>query len=614
MYRELVEHPDFVPKDLRGGIDFRRWHDRGRIWRVRTKEAGRHEGSTARRPRLSQASVRDLVPLLGHPVGWWRDTAQRLLVERRDTSAVPLLKDLLRHAADPLARLHALWTLSGLAALDASDLARAARDDDAVREHALRAVRADRALAKAVSTDVVASLAQDPSRRVRLQAALLLGDRARGDPPAMRGLVGLATRDASDPWMRLAILGGLGETALPFLREWVAARPDLLGSPSSEQARLIEEAAGIVGVRRKDDELASFLELVGPGGRGGESRPPSLIGRLALLSGLGAGLDRSGLSLHAWLASPPVRSKAEASRLASLWPAARALALSGEPAERRRIGLEALVHGRPDEAGEIIPTLLGRTQPAAVQSAATRAVGKVGRPELAARAIESWDELALGTRRELLGTMTAMPALAAALVGALERQMIAPVELDPASRDALLRVSDPAVRKCVEALLARAAPADRSTVIARYQPSLSLAGDPRRGAELFAKNCQTCHQHQGQGHKVGPDLSGIAGRPPSVLLSDILDPNRDVAPDFVALTVATERGQVVSGLLAEETASSLKLRKAEGVEETLLRSEIAELRSSGRSLMPEGIEQTLSPQEMADLLAFLRSPSQAGSR
>ena len=144
-------------------------------------------------------------------------------------------------------------------------------------------------------------------------------------------------------------------------------------------------------------------------------------------------------------------------------------------------------------------------------------------------------------------------------------------------------------------------------MVARYQAALRLPGDAARGAGLFAKNCQTCHQHQGQGHRVGPDLSGIAGRPPAVLLSDILDPNREVAPDFVALTVATHRGAVLSGLLAEETGSSLKLRKAEGIDETILRTEIAELRSSGRSLMPEGLEQTLSPQEMADLLAFLRS-------
>ena len=143
-------------------------------------------------------------------------------------------------------------------------------------------------------------------------------------------------------------------------------------------------------------------------------------------------------------------------------------------------------------------------------------------------------------------------------------------------------------------------------MLARYQAALQARADDRRGAAVFAKNCQTCHQHQGQGHRVGPDLSGIAGRAPDALLSDILDPNRDVAPDYVDALARHPRGQVVSGLLAEETATTLKLRRAEGVEETLLRSEIDELRSTGQSLMPEGLEQTISLQEMADLIAFLR--------
>ena len=124
------------------------------------------------------------------------------------------------------------------------------------------------------------------------------------------------------------------------------------------------------------------------------------------------------------------------------------------------------------------------------------------------------------------------------------------------------------------AVLAKFAPPQRSAVLDRYQPALKLAGDPVRGQAVFVKNCQTCHQRQGQGHRVGPDLSGIAGRAPDQLLSDILDPNKNVEPDFIVLAAATRRGQVYSGLLAEETATTVKLRRAEGVEDTLLRSEI----------------------------------------
>jgi putative heme-binding domain-containing protein len=97
-------------------------------------------------------------------------------------------------------------------------------------------------------------------------------------------------------------------------------------------------------------------------------------------------------------------------------------------------------------------------------------------------------------------------------------------------------------------------------------------------------------------------------------LTDILDPNREVAPDFATLAVGNRRGQVFSGLLAEETATTLKLRRAEGIEDTLLRSEIEEIRSTGLSLMPEGLEQSISLQEMADLIAFLRQNNAVGRR
>ena len=80
MYRELVEHPQFVPESARGSVDFRRWHDRGRIWRVRPKADGNRSSTITL--DLSKSDVPKLVELLSHPNGWWRTTAQRLLVER----------------------------------------------------------------------------------------------------------------------------------------------------------------------------------------------------------------------------------------------------------------------------------------------------------------------------------------------------------------------------------------------------------------------------------------------------------------------------------------------------------------------------------------------------
>ena len=157
------------------------------------------------------------------------------------------------------------------------------------------------------------------------------------------------------------------------------------------------------------------------------------------------------------------------------------------------------------------------------------------------------------------------------------------------------------------AVLAKFAPPQRSDALARYQAALKLADDRRRGAAVFAKNCQTCHQHQGQGHRVGPDLSGIAGRAPGG------PPDRHPRPQprSRARLHRPRRSPPTAARSSRDSSPKrpprpLKLRRAEGIEETLLRSEIDELRSTGQSLMPEGLEQTINLQEMADLIAFLR--------
>jgi putative membrane-bound dehydrogenase-like protein len=602
MYRELVEHPEFVPASARGSVDFRRWHDRGRIWRVRPKAAS--EGVN-RRPNLARTDNRALVALLGNRNAWWRMTAQRLLVERGVYERVALrlehpsseaLLRAVKESPNPLARVHALWTLGGIDLFGAAagGVRLLASDPHAgLREQALRA---DAFWARRwLPTTTLDRLADDPAIRVRLQAALALGDLCQ-DPAALGTLSRIAARDAADPWMRLAILSGLAESATAFipLCDQIA--------PSEGRSALLSQCAAIVGARKDASEMTALVDVVAD--RVHEGRTTDAM---TLLGGLADGLERAGRPLQALVAAPPSGLKAPLARLAPLWPIATTTATSSRPVPERLAALGVLARGRPDLAERIIPGLLAADQPREVQLTAARAVARVGRTSLADKALDRWKSLGLATRRELLSALAGSPALAERLIPAMEREVVAPRELDATTREGLRRLADPALRDRAAAVLAKFAPPQRSAVIDRYQPALKLAGDPDRGWAVFAKHCQTCHQHRGQGHRVGPDLSGVAGRAPDQLLSDIIDPNKNLEPDYIVLAVITRRGQVSSGLLAEETATTVKLRRAEGVEDTLLRSEIEELRSTGQSLMPEGLEQNINPEEMADLIAFLRT-------
>ena len=171
------------------------------------------------------------------------------------------------------------------------------------------------------------------------------------------------------------------------------------------------------------------------------------------------------------------------------------------------------------------------------------------------------------------------------------------------------KLSDPDFQKQISRVLNDSPLGNRLNVINNYSPALALKANPADGKTLFEKNCQACHSYRGKGAKVGPELAGVAGKSQMELLISILDPARDATPDGIAVVVLTKDGRTLSGLLAQETPTKIKLKRAEGLEDSIDRSEIESIRSTGRSLMPEGLEQVISTQQMADLISFLRDPA-----
>jgi putative heme-binding domain-containing protein len=162
-------------------------------------------------------------------------------------------------------------------------------------------------------------------------------------------------------------------------------------------------------------------------------------------------------------------------------------------------------------------------------------------------------------------------------------------------------------------VFAGAAASNRQQVLNEYRAALTLRGDAKKGHAIFQKHCSVCHRLFQEGHSVGPDLAAVVAKPPEYLLIEILDPSRNLDSRYVEYVATTTNGRTFTGLLAAETATSITLRGQEGKQQELLRSELEELSSTGRSLMPEGLEKEISPQAMADLLAFLASAATQSS-
>lgn len=127
---------------------------------------------------------------------------------------------------------------------------------------------------------------------------------------------------------------------------------------------------------------------------------------------------------------------------------------------------------------------------------------------------------------------------------------------------------------------------------------------------MFAKLCVSCHQSRdGQGVRVGPDTITFSAIGAEALLTRILDPGREVAPQYQPYLFTMKDGTVLSGMIAEESPTTVHLLLPGGIRESFPREQVASMKGLGVSLMPEGLEATLSHQDMADLIGFLESES-----
>jgi putative heme-binding domain-containing protein len=190
------------------------------------------------------------------------------------------------------------------------------------------------------------------------------------------------------------------------------------------------------------------------------------------------------------------------------------------------------------------------------------------------------------------------PSLMTQLMKMAERQ-------SSASSESSTDTGEPARELGEMATVPPSARRDREKIVESYAAALTLEGDTTRGHVHFTKHCRVCHQPDGSGQALGPSVDSLKLKGASVLLTSILDPNREVNPQYLNHVLVLHDGRVSSGMIADEGANSVTLRRADGMIETVLRIDIEAMRGTGLSIMPEGFEQSLDPQAMADLLAYL---------
>jgi len=595
MYRLVLEHAQWIPDEDEKNLFLRAGHDKGRLYRIRPVDQ-----EPRRIPKLDGLSAEELVAALDSPSRWQRDTIHRRLVRQADASAVPALRTLLRtkNPAMARARLHALCILDGLDAMTPDLLVDGLGDEHAgVRRHAIRVAEDMLDRTPAVS-EAVLGLLDDPDSHVQMQLAYTLGE--WDDPRAGEVLAQLAMRHHDDRFITAAVMssvvGKLGSmlTAVKIAPENEATQEVLVRilplavAAGSRGDQVIQEAIDILSATDEDGHFALW--------------------QYEAVNGIVDLMHRNGTSLRELHKASKGELSSELEQLERIFDAARAIATDPDANLQRRAKLARLLcSGLKPRSGDlgVMASLLDPLTPVDAQLEIVRAIGRLSDERVPAHLLEDWSAHTPIVRDAILDLLLTRQAWAQAFYRAIEAQPQLATSVDASRRGAFLNRLAAADRKHAEDLLGGAFKRNRSEVREKFSSALGITGEPMRGKPLFEAACSKCHRFNGSGNTVGPDLAALTNKTPDSLLTAILDPNSAVEARYIQYTAVMTDGRVLSGLIANETSSSITLVGAEGKEEVLLRKELVTLESSGISQMPEGLEQTLDEQKIADLIAYL---------
>ncbi len=575
-YRQIVEHPEWMDDEVVEAGDLTQGTARGRIYRIVPEGTPPPSWMNALKPM----DTAERVHRLADANGWWRMTAQRMLVSERDTAAIPLLREQLSRETQPEGRLHILWSLHGLGALRTEDIRVGLEDPHpGVRENAVRLAEMDTQSWEILRPHLL-QLANDTNAKVRYQVLTTLGMVTTDSEEILRVQEQILRRDIDDEWVQVAALLSMPSDRLL-----------MIALSHSDDPALVEKAAGVIAreqhvstifarVLASNDDLwwhAPVLRgIASAGSKTSDSQAIDLMARM--WSTENEDIARAILALLPLTSLTP-NVVDEAYRLTQNPQASL-------PQRLRAVRILSVAPTGP----ELLTTLFTSEAPLEVQLEVLKGLRRRGGVEVAAHILGEWTRLTPQLRRTALETFSSAER-AVLLVEALETGIVSVAELSWNQRVRLMRDTPEPTRSRARALL-------QVTDEAHGKEVTDLVGAFESGAAIFATTCASCHTRG-----FGPDLATVSHWPDHMLIDAIRNPSKSISSGFELWQVVTVQGDTLRGVIASETPSAVRL--VDDQTDTIIRrSEIESVRPMTISGMPE--ELVPDSQKLADLLAFLK--------
>lgn len=582
MYRYMIEHPQWLPQNGKDELlpHYREGDDKGRIWRVSKEDTSVRPAKNALAKADKSVSI-----TLNSQNGWVRDKAQMsALWNGLNEKAVAESVDAMTDSKVPQVRAQAAWTLHLGGKLVPSFLKGCLLDEsDEVVVQAIQMAETQdwKDVEEALLLLVNGNRFNHP--RIRMQLALSAGA-WKGNWPA--DIVGTIL-DESPPGSSLA--GAALSSALPHL------------------ITLSTQFAGTADERHDAIIGTLFRCAINSGNEGAITALVSQIKSPSRLNEVLAVLDEKGLSLaeFATQVKAPAAQAGVKHALDLLAQAAQVVRKAGEKPPMMELRLLSNDRAHRAEVADTLGGLWKRSTPDAAPSLLPL-ITRLQPAEAPDFLLSGWNERTPSLRSQIIETLLSNDTWTLTLLKRIESKQVEANACDAATRARLLKHPKAEVKKLASTVFADSSSAARVAVLEKFRPAITLTGDAAKGKAVFAQVCISCHKLDGVGLELGPDLRSVAQHDADKLMNSILDPSAVIEPGFMAYHCTLKNGEQLYGVIATETSTSLTLKMPGNVTRSLLRSDVATLKSTNTSLMPDGLEAALTPQSLADLIAYLK--------
>lgn len=612
-YRRIIEHPEWMSDEAVAAGGLYDGVGMGRIFRITPKGTGKADWTSGL--SFGEESPQEWVEHLASTNYWWRNNAQRLLVNAQNQDVIPPLEQMAKNQDSPEGRMHALWTLEGLKGLSTDLIIQALNDPEAgVRENAIKLAEMHLSESNEL-IDSLLNLSSDPNARVRFQLLCTLGFIDTDE--AAQVAEDLLFQDLEDEWVQIAALSApssqntnLLKTVLERFDKKVPAYGSLIqrltamitaNESNGETERLLEAAINLSG---KNGWEAPVLDGIAEGIKRNEENEKTLSNYmdqivLAFFEHPDSDLRKSALNLI-----KTMNFKEDALLESSMEKAMAIAANPSLPETRRAEGLRFLPQGDVAPYAEELKSMIATTEPITLQIAAMQALGNIKGKEVPEYVLTKWNSLTHEIREVALTVFMTDTDRVKLLLDALQSGKIPTEAIGWKMRVQLMNNKDESTRNLARELLTKD---EGEQINKNYQKALEINGDPIAGKSVYIENCALCHQFRGKnGVAFGPDLGSLHNWHPKDLMANILDPNLSIAPGFDLWEVNLKDGETIQGMIMNETSAAISLRTSPGIEKSINRQDIASIKGMAMSLMP-GLAGQLDQQKIADLMAFIRN-------